>query len=69
MPALALPGRAHDEFARADVGGAAPWAAFFDLHDLAGITGAIYTSLARTVDPSYARPTITPLLVAPSHAA
>ena len=61
VPALALLGRAHDEFARADVDGAAPWAAFFDENDLAGITGAVYTSLARTVDPSFARPAITSL--------
>lgn len=61
VPALALLGRAHDEFARADVEGAAPWAAFFDENDLAGITGAVYTTLARTVDASYARPAITSL--------
>jgi hypothetical protein len=61
VPALALLGRAHDEFARADVDGAAPWAAFFDVHDLAGITGAVYTTLARTVDASFARPAITAL--------
>ncbi|MEU0882774.1 hypothetical protein ABZ345_29550 [Lentzea sp. NPDC005914] len=61
VPALAMLGRAHDEFARADVDGAAPWAAFFDVHDLAGITGAVYTTLARTVDPSFARPAITAL--------
>jgi tetratricopeptide (TPR) repeat protein len=61
VPALALLGRAHDEFARADVDGAAPWAAFFDVPDLAGITGAVYTSLARTVDASFARPAITSL--------
>lgn len=61
VPALALLGRAHDEFARADVDGAAPWAAFFDVHDLAGITGAVYTSLASTVDVSFARPAITSL--------
>ena len=61
VAALAMLGRAHDEFARADVDGVAPWAAFFDVHDLAGITGAIYTSLARTVDVSFARPAITSL--------
>lgn len=61
VPALALLGRAHDEFARADVDSAAPWAAFFDVHDLAGITGAVYTSLGRTVDTSFARPAITSL--------
>ncbi|USX56482.1 hypothetical protein [Lentzea sp. HUAS12] len=66
VPALALLGRAHDEFARADVDGAPPWAAFFDVHDLAGMTGAIYTSLARTVDASYAKPAITALLQAVS---
>ncbi|WP_189257043.1 hypothetical protein [Lentzea flava] len=60
-PALALLGRAHDEFARADVDSAQPWAAFFDVHDLAGITGAVYTTLARTVDVSFARPAITSL--------
>lgn len=61
VPSLALLGRAHDEFARADVDGAPPWAAFFDVHDLAGITGVIYTTLARTVDASFARPAITSL--------
>jgi tetratricopeptide (TPR) repeat protein len=61
VPALALLGRAHDEFARADVDGAAPWAAFFDVHDLAGITGTVYTALARTVDVSFVRPAITSL--------
>jgi hypothetical protein len=61
VPALALLGRAHDEFARADVDSAEPWAAFFDVHDLAGITGAVYTSLSRTVDASFARPAITSL--------
>ncbi|ANZ34801.1 hypothetical protein BBK82_00625 [Lentzea guizhouensis] len=61
VAALALLGRAHDEFERADVDSAAPWAAFFDKHDFSGITGAVYTSLARTVDPSYARPAITSL--------
>jgi hypothetical protein len=61
VPALALLGRAHDEFARADVDGAAPWAAFFDVHDLAAITGVVHTALARTVDPSFARPAITSL--------
>lgn len=61
VSALALLGRAHDEFARADVDNAPPWAAFFDAHDLAGITGTIYTSLARTVDPDFARPAITSL--------
>lgn len=61
VPALALLGRAHDEFARADVDSAAPWAAFFDEHDLAAITGVVHTALARTVDLSYARPAITPL--------
>ncbi len=61
VPALALLGHAHDEFARADVDSAQPWAAFFDVHDLAGITGTIYTSLARTVDPGFARPAITSL--------
>ncbi|HUQ60728.1 hypothetical protein [Lentzea sp.] len=64
VPALAMLGRAHDEFARSDVDAAAPWAAFFDVHDLAGITGAVYTSLARTVDASFARPAITSLLQA-----
>ena len=34
---------------------------FFDVNDLAGITGAVYTSLARTVDTSFARPAITSL--------
>ncbi|WP_109638915.1 hypothetical protein [Lentzea atacamensis] len=61
VPALASLGRAHDEFARADVDSAEPWAAFFDVHDLAGITGAVYTSLSRTVDVSFARPAITSL--------
>lgn len=61
VPALALLGQAHDEFARADVDSAQPWAAFFDVHDLAGITGAIYTSLAGTVDESFARPAIASL--------
>ena len=61
VPALALLGRAHDEFARADVAEAAPWAAFFDAPDLAGITGTVYTTLARTVDVSFARPAITSL--------
>ncbi|MFJ5984196.1 hypothetical protein [Lentzea sp. NPDC092896] len=61
VAALALLGRAHDEFARADVDRAAPWAAFFDVHDLAGITGAVYTSLASTVDRGFARPAITSL--------
>jgi tetratricopeptide (TPR) repeat protein len=61
VPALALLGRAHDEFARADVDEAAPWAAFFDAPDLAGITGTVYTTLARTVDRSFARPAITSL--------
>ncbi|MDX3662299.1 hypothetical protein PV646_33775 [Streptomyces sp. ID05-26A] len=61
VPALAMLGRAHDEFARSDVDAAAPWAAFFDVHDLSGITGAIYTSLSRTVDRGFARPAITAL--------
>ena len=61
VASLALLGRAHDEFAQADVDSAAPWAAFFDENDLAGITGVVYTSLARTVDPSYAQPAITSL--------
>lgn len=61
VPTLALLGRAHDEFARADVDSAPPWAAFFDEHDLAGITGAVYTSLSGTVDPSFATPAITAL--------
>jgi len=64
VPALAMLGLAHDEFARSDVSAAAPWAAFFDVHDLAGITGAVYTSLARTVDTSFARPAITSSLQA-----
>ncbi|WP_439655905.1 hypothetical protein ACSHWB_26095 [Lentzea sp. HUAS TT2] len=61
VPALASLGRAHDEFARADVGGVAPWAAFFDLNDLAAISGVVYSSLARTVDRGFARPAITVL--------
>ncbi len=61
VPALASLARAHDEFARADVDSAAPWAAFFDVHDLAGITGAVYTTLAATVDVNFARPAITSL--------
>ena len=44
VPALASLGRAHDAFARADVDGVAPWAAFFDVNDLAAITGVVYTS-------------------------
>ncbi|MFI6099176.1 hypothetical protein ACIA8G_26780 [Lentzea sp. NPDC051213] len=61
VAALALLGRAHDEFARADVDDAPPWAAFFDVNDLAGITGVVYTALASTVDQSYARPAIASL--------
>ncbi|MEV6242628.1 hypothetical protein [Lentzea sp. NPDC051838] len=64
VPALAMLGRAHDEFARGDVDSAAPWAAFFDENDLAGITGAIYTTLGRTVDVSFAQPAITALMQA-----
>ncbi|GLZ32291.1 hypothetical protein Lesp02_44790 [Lentzea sp. NBRC 105346] len=60
-PALALLGRAHDEFALADLNDPPSWAAFFDETDLAGITGVIYTSLARTVDLSFARPAIAAL--------
>lgn len=60
-PALALLGRAHDLFARADIANAPTWAAFFDETDLAGLTGVIYTSLGRTVDQSFARPAIAAL--------
>lgn len=60
-PALALLGRAHDQFARADLNDPPSWAAFFDENDLAGITGVIYTSLARTVDLNFARPAIAAL--------
>lgn len=47
--------RAGDEFARADHAASPAWASFFTATDLLGITGVVYTELALTVDPDYAR--------------
>lgn len=51
----ALVRRAGDEFARADHAASPAWASFFTATDLFGITGVVYTELALTVDPDYAR--------------
>jgi ATP/maltotriose-dependent transcriptional regulator MalT len=48
--ATQLMNRTKDEFARADVVGAAPWAKFFDETDLHAMIGTVHTVLARTVD-------------------
>ena len=62
--ALALLGRSSDEFARADVAEAPPWATFFTETDLSAMVGTVYTELAVTVDPSYTRSAIPALSTA-----
>jgi hypothetical protein len=56
--ALALLGRSRDEFARADLAKAPPWAAFFTETDMSAMVGTVYTELAVTVDPSYTQSAI-----------
>jgi hypothetical protein len=56
--ALALLGRSRDEFARADLAKASPWAAFFAETDMSAMVGTVYTELAVTGDPSYTRSAI-----------
>lgn len=62
--ALALLGRSSDEFARADVAEAPPWATFFTETDLSAMVGTVYTELAVTVEPSYTRSAIPALSTA-----
>jgi hypothetical protein len=62
--ALALLGRSTDEFARAEVAAAPPWATFFTETDLSAMVGTVYTELAVTVDPSYTRSAIPALSTA-----
>jgi hypothetical protein len=52
--ALALLGRAHDEFGRADPTTTPAWAKFFTANDLSAISGVVYTELAQSVAPEYA---------------
>src|SRR5256714_776258 len=56
--ALALLGRSRDEFARADLAKAPPWAAFFTETDMSAMVGTVYTELAVAVDPAYTRSAI-----------
>jgi hypothetical protein len=56
--ALALLGRSGDEFARADLAEAPPWAAFFTETDMSAMVGTVYSELALAVDPAYTRSAI-----------
>lgn len=44
-----------DEFAAADRSDVPGWAAFFTETDVAGMIGSVYTDLARSVNPNYAK--------------
>src|SRR2546423_4004754 len=56
--ALALLGRSRDEFARADLAQAPPWATFFTETDMSAMVGTVYSELALAVDPAYTRSAI-----------
>lgn len=57
-PALEQLGRAEDEFAKADLAQAPPWAKFFDEADLSAMIGTVRTELAQTSDLRHTRSAI-----------
>jgi hypothetical protein len=56
--ALALLGQSRNEFARAELTQAPPWATFFTETDMSAMVGTVYTELAVTVCPTYTRSAI-----------
>jgi hypothetical protein len=52
------------DFAQTDAATAPAWAEFFDSTELSAMFGVIYTELAQTVDPAYARDAIPALTIA-----
>jgi hypothetical protein len=56
--ALAALGESMNYFTRSDPLDAPGWAAFFDTNDFLAMSGVIYTELAQSVDPSFARSAI-----------
>jgi hypothetical protein len=56
--ALALLGQSRNEFDRAELTQAPPWATFFTETDMSAMVGTVYTELAVTVGPTYTRSAI-----------
>jgi hypothetical protein len=62
--ALTSLGESMDEFTRSDPADTPRWAAFFDTNELLAMSGVIYTELAQSVDPAFARSAIPALTAA-----
>lgn len=59
-------GKSTNDFTRSNPADARGWTAFFDTNDLSAMSGVIYTELAQSADPSFARSAIPALAAAAS---